>query len=125
VGLRQYFGTKKYGHKVGVITREELEAIREEMRQELKLELKEELKRELREELVLSEGNKTLQRSRSPRHISTKGSKKGSNAPEDIHDDDEFIGNSHCLLYVDNPYHFVAYGTVYNLGTTIHHKEIG
>ncbi|CAH9084018.1 unnamed protein product [Cuscuta europaea] len=55
-------------------------------------------------------------RTRSPTHVST----KGSNAPEDISESDDELSR----LYLDTPFHLVAMGKVHNLGPTIHHERI-
>ena len=75
--------------------------------------------------MVLSQGNTNLQSSLSPVNISTKGSCAAEDRPSggDVPEVD-FDVPEECKLYVEDPLHLVAFGKVYNLGPTIHHKQI-
>jgi len=144
----------RHGSKGGNVSREYLEVVREKMRQEITEEVEERLKKDIEQRLVkeveqrfaneleqrlakevgqrirqeleslgLSQGKTRSPPSHSPRHVST----KGSCAPngEDILEEDLLNIPDMCKLYVEDPFHLVAIGQVYNLGPTIHHIQIG
>ncbi|KAK7271448.1 hypothetical protein RJT34_27371 [Clitoria ternatea] len=132
VGLRQYFGAPSHrGHK-GLVTREELKAIMDDIKREVGQELREELRQGIRQELAylgLSQRNVTPEPSAhepsppQPSHSPTRDSSKGSCGSEDL-PEEEFDVPYQCKLYVEGPLRLVAFGSVYNLGPTIHHKQI-
>ena len=143
VGIRQYFGppSLRYGSRIGNFSMDELDTMREKMRREiseeveqrvkaelgekLKEELSQQLRVEFRQELAslgISQGNTKGQPSRTPLPVSTKGSCVAEG--EDILEEDIHDVQNECRLYIEDPLRVVAFGKVYNLGPTIHHKQI-
>jgi len=110
VGIRQYFGPRSHHSKSKLVTKEQLEAIKEEILQQVRQELA---------SAGLSKGNTNVQSNPSPIPLST----KGSCAPQDVPEEDVLHLPEDCQLYVENLVRLVAYGKVYNLGPTIHNKQ--
>ena len=139
VGIRQYFGSPshRYGSIVGNFSMDTLDTMREKMRREiseeveqrlreelgekLKGELAQQLRDEFRQELAslgVSQRNEKALPSQSPILVSTKGSCVAEDGKSTTR------GQNECKLYVEGPLRVVAFGKVYNLGPTIHHKQI-
>ncbi|KAK7271450.1 hypothetical protein RJT34_27373 [Clitoria ternatea] len=124
VGIRQYFGPPSHQcNKEGLLTREELKAITDDIRQEVAQEIRQEVKQELAS-LGLSQRNVAPQPpAPEPSHSPTCDSSKGSCGSGDL-SLKEFDVPYQCKLYAEGPLRLVAFGSVYNLGPTMHHKQI-